>query len=556
MGALGPLLATALLVAVLGLTSWRRREVPGARYLAALCFFWTMSLVGGAAEAAAIDPAVQIAWHTFQALWQLPIVTAAACFSLDYVQPGRWLTRRRLALLTAPPLLFGLLILTNATHHFFWHSFVFDDGVVYALPALAGWLAVAYAALLAIVQAAALLWLFAHSPPHRWPVALMLAALALTRTFFVLALVDRSRALPPDGAFLLALFPAVIYAVALFGFKIFDPMPAARTAVLAQMSAGVIVFDGAQRVASLNPAAEAILALRSAGAQGRSWAELAPAAPPLPMSGAQSSGVPSEFALERAGDVRWYAAAHTPLYDFRGLSVGSLLLLHDVTAEHRTQTQLMAQQQSLAALHERERLARDLHDGVAQVLSYASLQAEAARHLIDIGQSATAAAQLARLATVLQEAHAEVRGQIALLRSSSAPPPPFFTAVRHSLDGFTSAYAIETRLAIAPGLREEMFAPETQAQLLHILQEALANTRKHSRARSVQVTFTAANDLLRMEVADDGVGFAPGATAGGDAHWGLRFMRERAAELGGVLRIAAQPGAGAGVVVEIPWKEG
>jgi PAS domain-containing protein len=147
---------------------------------------------------------------------------------------------------------------------------VFDDGVVYALPALAGWLAVAYAGLLATIQAAALLWLFAHSPPHRWPVALMLAALVLTRTFFVLALVDRSRALPPEGAFLLALLPAVTYAIALFGFKIFDPMPAARTAVLTQMNAGVIVFDVRQRVVSLNPAAETILALPSASsAQGR-----------------------------------------------------------------------------------------------------------------------------------------------------------------------------------------------------------------------------------------------------------------------------------------------
>lgn len=556
MGALGSLLATTLLVAVLGLYSWRRREVPGARYFAVACFFWTMSLVGGAAEATAVDLAVQIAWHTFQSLWQLPIVTAVACFSLDYVQPGRWLTRRRLALLAAPPLVFGLLILTNATHHLFWRGFVLNGGEVHGLPAPAGWLAVAYAVLLASVQAAALLWLFAHSPPHRWPVALMLAALVLTRTFFVLAIIDRSRALPPEGAFLLALFPAASYAIALFGFKIFDPMPAARTAVLAQMSAGVIVFDVRQRVISLNPAAEAMLGLHSGGARGRSWVELAPAAPPLSAPDAQSPGAPSEFALDHAGDVRWYAAAHSPLYDFRGLCVGCLLLLHDVTTEHRTQAQLMAQQRSLAALHERERLARDLHDGVAQVISYASLQAEAARHLIDIGQGATAAAQLARLAAVLQEAHADVRGEIKLLCAAPAPPPPFFTAVRHFLDSFTDSYAIATRLTIAPGLGEARLAPETQAQLLHILQEALANTRKHSRARCVQVAFTAANDVLQMCVTDDGVGFVPEIAAGGDGHWGLRFMRERAAELGGGLHIAAQPGAGAGVVVEIPWKEG
>jgi hypothetical protein len=91
-----PPLATALLVAALGVYSWRQRTVPGAAYFAVACVFWTFSLLALTVKTVATDPTLQLAFHTFQATLQLPIVTALACFTLEYVQPGRWLTRRTL----------------------------------------------------------------------------------------------------------------------------------------------------------------------------------------------------------------------------------------------------------------------------------------------------------------------------------------------------------------------------------------------------------------------------------------------------------------------------
>jgi signal transduction histidine kinase len=226
-----------------------------------------------------------------------------------------------------------------------------------------------------------------------------------------------------------------------------------------------------------------------------------------------------------------------------------------VTEQRRTQAQLVEQQRTLAALHEREQLARELHDSIGQVLGYASLQVAAAAHLIDDGQPAKAEVQLTRLAAVLQDAHADVREQILNLRTAPSPQQPLFATIDHYLDGFTNNYAIGTKLAIGEGLCDEMLAPKTQSQVCRILQEALSNTRKHSNARSVEVTFTARNGTLRMCIADDGCGFAPGATTGDGGHLGLHFMRERAAELGGSLQIESAPGAGARVAVEIPRQE-
>lgn len=555
-----PPLALALAVALLGLYSWRRRTVPGARYFAIACLFWSLSLLALTAETAAVAPVHQIAHHVLQALLQLPIVTAVACFTLDYVQPGRWLTRRTLLLLATPALLVALLMLTNDAHHFIWRNLSID-GVVQTPPALGGWLAIGYASLLALVQAAALLWLFARSPQHRWPVALMLTALVVTRTLFILTVFHPGLTAPLDSAFVLTIFPVLAYAIALFGFHIFDPLPAARQAVLEQIDVGVVVFDAQRRVVRLNPAAERMFGLRSAAARGKAWQSLAPdpAAPPsfvgavVTCLGATAPA--PEFALGSDKAVRWYAPVCLPLHDFRGLHIGYLLMLEDVTEARQAQAQIVAQQRTLAALHEREVLARDLHDSIGQVLGYASFQVEAASSLIDTGQRAVATAQLARLAAVLRETHADVREQILRLRSSTSPSQqPFPAALRHYLDGFASNYAIGAKLTIAPGLCVEQLPPETQMQLFRIVQEVLSNARKHSGARSVAVTVAADDDKLSLWIADDGCGFEPGA-AGNGHHLGLRTMTERAAELGGSLHIESAPGAGTRVGVEVPWKE-
>ncbi|MFO7631879.1 MAG: histidine kinase N-terminal 7TM domain-containing protein [Caldilinea sp.] len=554
-----PLLATTLLVAALGVYSWRQRTVPGAAYFAVACVFWTFSLLALTVKTVATDPTLQLAFHTFQATLQLPIVTALACFTLEYVQPGRWLTRRTLLWLAAPPLLAALMMLTNNAHRFFWRDLSIDTTVRLTIGP-GGWIAIGYAIVLALVQAAALLWLFVRSPQHRWPAALMLSALMTTRSIFVLAIYHPDLTTALEGAFLFTIFPVLVYAIALFGFRIFDPLPAARQVVLEQLDAGVIVFDVERRIVRLNPAAERMLGLRSAAVRGRPWHALAHdvAAPPTFADAIatclDATPLSPEFTLGSRDAARQYTPLCLPLHDFRGLCIGYLLMLDDVTETRQAQAQIVAQQRTLAALHEREALARDLHDSIGQVLGYASFQVEATIALIDAGQTAAAAEQLARLADVLREAHGDVREQILRLRSSTSPQQPFAAALRHYLDGFSSNYAIGAKLTIDAGHCVEQLAPETQMQLFRIVQEVLSNARKHSGARSVAVTVAADDNKLSLWIADDGCGFDPEAAANGD-HLGLRTMAERTAELGGSLRIESTPGAGTRVGVEVPRKE-
>ena len=500
-----PPLVTALFLVALGLYSWRRRAVPGALPLAIAWLMSALWMVILAAEVTATDPAAKNAWHLFGVLWQLPIAVAIACFALEYVYPGRWLTRRNLILLVLPVLLLSVFALTNDLHRLFWRTGI-AAGPERQEFAIAGWIAVAYGMILALIQIVAFIWLFVRSPQHRWPVALMLAALLVTRGLLLLDLVRPDLAAWQNYSVLVIWLPASAYAVALFAFRIFDPLPVARTAALEQMQAGVVVFDIHARAAGLNSAAEKMLGIRSGSARGRTWPELGlPGSlpPTLSAAGSAISSAGSNGAgihVMEVADItfgdgdrpRRYAATVSRLNDFRGFPVGHLLMLHDVTEERRAQAQIVEQQRALATLRERERLARDLHDSIGQVLGYAGFQVEAANQLIDQGEAHAARAQLTRLAGVLQAAHADVREYILNLRAGPSPQQPFFAAIRHYLDDFRSNYNVQVGLTVAAELDEARFSPEAQMQLFRILQEALSNARKHSRAQRIAVTFAVA----------------------------------------------------------------
>lgn len=552
--------ATAVVLAGLGLYSWRRGGVPGARVFAVVCLFSLFWLFGIAGEAGATDFSAKVAWHKFQSLWYVPTATALACFALAYARPGYWLTPRVLGGLTVVALAFMALMLTNEWHHLVWHPLV-GDNAIRPDYAVGGWIMAAYALLLALVQIVAFGWLFAHSPEHRRPILLMVLAVVVTRVTLLFEFFQPNATATPGLGALVFLQAAVIYGVALFGFRIFEPVPAAFRTVVAQMQTGIVVFDRQARIVNMNPAAEQILQVRSNVARGKTWQEVTPSAAQVLTcvhGGADAVTLEcagAEFELGDGPDARRYVPAVSPLYDARGLDVGQLLTLSDVTEQRRAQAQIVAQQRTLAALHERELLARELHDTIGQVLGYAGLQVSAAGQLIVADQAPAAAAQLNRLEHVLQDAHADLRAQILNLRTTPLLDDAFFAGIRHYVDGFRDNYGINVTLEVAKTVDGQRISPEARLQLFRIMQEALTNARKHSRARHVDVQFTADDQGLGMQVEDDGCGFFVDAGPLDGGHFGLQFMRERVHEVGGSLRIESAPGAGTRIVATIPRKE-
>ena len=220
-------------------------------------------------------PAARIAWYQWQYAVQMLAVTAGTCVSLEYTYPGRWLTRRNLVLLAVPPLLTITAIIF--VPQLIWQNLsVRPNGTVVAVYTPLGVLPGAYSWGLLLVNAAAFLWLFVRSPQHRWPVALMLCGQITGRVLILMDITSMPRIMGADLTVIAVLAPWTAYAVALLGFHILDPLPAAQQTALAQMSEGMIVLDIGGRVASVNPAASTMLDIAASRPRGRRLGDLLP----------------------------------------------------------------------------------------------------------------------------------------------------------------------------------------------------------------------------------------------------------------------------------------
>jgi two-component system nitrate/nitrite sensor histidine kinase NarX len=225
------------------------------------------------------------------------------------------------------------------------------------------------------------------------------------------------------------------------------------------------------------------------------------------------------------------------------------------------QAQLYAQLGQMAVLEERYRLSREIHDGLAQTLSYLGLQTERLEGLVAAGHDETAIRELGEMRQSIRAAYLDTREAIDGLRLSVDAPG----GIAACLAEYTAEFARHSGLAVQfTAAPDDLTAdPATGLQLLRLVQEALTNVRKHAGARRVEIrlhTPAGANEL-ELTVTDDGHGFPEAAPTpdlvGGRAFrgHGLAIMRERAASLGGALTIATGPGQGTRIVVTVPLRK-
>ena len=552
-----PSLLTVLLLVTLAVYAWRRRSVPGASPFTIACLFGAAWASGSVMEYAAMDLASKISWVKFQAAWQLPVATAITCFVLEYTWPGRWLTRRNLALLSVPPILILLVILTDNLYHLAWRGFTFAESIQPQFSPV-GWIGFAYIfGVLGTLNLVVFGWLFLRSPQHRWPVVLMLVGQFGGRILYMLERTGLLHSVLPIDLLGMA-FEFSMFALALFGFRILDPIPMASRTAIEQLQSGMLVLDPQGRIVSLNPAAERILGAPLSRLRGQPVGDLLPALPCEHL--AEFAETEVEFSPPKGNrdgvgsglETRYYLLEASSLNDWRGLEVGHLLLLHDVTGQKHAQAQLLEQQRALAMLQEREQLARELHDDLGQALAAVHLQATTAKLLLAIGKTDQVSETLENLAETTLQVEADMREYLLGAQTVTSADRPFFEMLREYLVRFSRQYNLPVDLTVQPGLSEPQLPPTVSVQLLRIIQEAQSNVRKHACARFVQVDFAISGDWVRVVVSDDGQGFDPAATAQQGAGFGLQSMRERAEALGGHLEVNSAPGKGTQVVVQVP----
>lgn len=225
-----------------------------------------------------------------------------------------------------------------------------------------------------------------------------------------------------------------------------------------------------------------------------------------------------------------------------------LMSIRDISDRKKLETELRKKEALHYTLQERERLARDLHDGVVQDIAYANMQMKLL--LEDVAKGNDIDSELlARLSQVLDESYLEMRQALFDLTFRVKEDLP--TYIRTYLSEYEKRTGLVTHFSTLGKVTP--IDADIASQVAKMLQEALANIRKHARARHVDVTlaYQPGGQNVQLRVQDDGTGFdlqQPSLTG----HYGLKSMQERCTLLGGELAIDSILGKGTTVYVEVP----
>jgi signal transduction histidine kinase len=215
---------------------------------------------------------------------------------------------------------------------------------------------------------------------------------------------------------------------------------------------------------------------------------------------------------------------------------------------HRQLQEYAMQAERLATAQERNRVARDIHDGLGHALTVVQMQIKAARAVLTT-DPARADAVLAKAQRQAVGALDEVRRSVAALRDPR-PPLPLPEALR-ALTDETSAAGVPTELGVSGPVRR--LATEVEEALYRGAQEGLTNVRKHARATRARLLLDYSSPAaVRLEVCDDGTGVAAAGEDRAGPGFGLVGVRERAAHVGGRMSLESTPGHGATLRVEVP----
>jgi two-component system nitrate/nitrite sensor histidine kinase NarX len=275
------------------------------------------------------------------------------------------------------------------------------------------------------------------------------------------------------------------------------------------------------------------------------------AAAPLPLDNCRRAGyatvisVPVKLHDKLLGEVDLFYRAPTQLEQ----EERDLL---DAMASHLASAmeslRATALEREAAVAEERSLLARELHDSIAQSLAFMKIQVQLLRHAVQRADADAIGQGIAELDNGVRECYADVRELLVHFRTRTSEED-IGLALRSTLQKFEHQTAIPTRLEMdGHGVA---LAPDVQVQVLHIIQEALSNVRKHARAHHVLLRVRA-SPHWRFEVIDDGIGFDPAADWSNQVHVGLRIMQERARRIGAQVQVSSSPEQGCSVVLELP----
>jgi len=237
-------------------------------------------------------------------------------------------------------------------------------------------------------------------------------------------------------------------------------------------------------------------------------------------------------------------------YNLTLLIVYTLFCFVAATVPYRINLNIRRRIEREAIIEERRRIARELHDGVAQSLSYLNLKTKVVSDSVSSQSTVQALTELGDIRKVVQDTYEDIRESIDQL-STEIRSLSIIPALKNYIREFGNNNAIKVRLDVSRALPK--LSPVAELQLLRIAQEALTNVRRHALATEVEVKLESTSDEVEMIVKDNGKGFSlADLEESPPGYHGLNIIKERAEALGGSLNISTAPGGGTAVEINLP----
>jgi PAS domain S-box-containing protein len=328
--------------------------------------------------------------------------------------------------------------------------------------------------------------------------------------------------------------------------------------LVANLGEGLGIADLQECFTFANPAAERLFGVPPGGLVGRAAQEFLTAdqcARFLEQSKIRQTGEKTTYELEIVrpdGESRSLLITGVPNLDRAGRFIGTWGLFFDITQNKQAQKALEREHRTLKHLlqssdHERQTIAYEIHDGLAQYLAGALMQFDVHEHLKEINPREAAKAYEAGV-TMLRQGHYEARRLISGVRPPILDEAGVVAAISHLVNEHTRRRG--PKIAFRSSVDFHRLVPILENAIYRITQEALTNACKYSKSSKVLVRLAQHGPRLRIEVQDRGVGFKPDEV--GENRYGLAGIRERARLLGGTLAVDSRLGKGTRVMVELP----
>jgi len=240
-------------------------------------------------------------------------------------------------------------------------------------------------------------------------------------------------------------------------------------------------------------------------------------------------------------------------YNLTLLIVYTLFCFVCATVPYRINMNIRRRIEREAIIEERRRIAREIHDGVAQSLSYLNLKTRRVTKLVSAQDTAHALTELNEIRETVRDTYEDIRESIDQL-SMEIRNLPITTALGNYTREFSDNNGIQVQFNYSGPFAK--LSPVAELQLLRIAQEALTNVRRHAMATEVQVTLASNDKTVEMTVKDNGRGFVlSDLEKSPPGYHGLNIIKERAEGLGGTLTINTSPGQGTEIKVSLPFEQ-